>query len=215
MDGTRAADQLGAQRGDHGAVVGAQPGPGHPQRESGLGAAFRGQRAQPGVRRHPAADDQVPGRHARRQACTALRVSTSATASWKEAATSATGTVRRRAAAPRPSGPRRSSGPRRRSRAVAVVGTCRAGTRSRPGRPPGPPGRSAGRRGRAGPAPAPPCRRPRRPRRRWWRPSEVTSCGHVGHQQQRGVAAGDQQGHAGSAAGRAPAGRRRRARPDG
>ena len=50
-----------------------------------------GQRPQPRVGGHPAADEQVLD-PLDRAASTALRVSTSQTASWKDAATSATGT---------------------------------------------------------------------------------------------------------------------------
>ena len=57
-----------------------------------------------------------------RAARTALAVSTSTTASWKLAATSATGTGSPPAAAPRPSGRRPSSGRRRRSRTGASRG---------------------------------------------------------------------------------------------
>ena len=51
-----------------------------------------GQRPQPRVRRHSAADAPASRRPASRQAASALLVSTSQTASWKDAATSATGT---------------------------------------------------------------------------------------------------------------------------
>ena len=51
-------DQVRGERGDHRAVVGAQPRPRHPQRQAGRGATLFGQLAQPGVGRHPAGDQQ-------------------------------------------------------------------------------------------------------------------------------------------------------------
>src|SRR5580704_8274588 len=57
--GDASGEKLGAQRGDHGAVVSAQPGPGYPQPDARGFAPLRGQRAEPGVGRHAAADDQV------------------------------------------------------------------------------------------------------------------------------------------------------------
>ncbi len=50
---------LGAERRDHGPVVGAQPRPWHPQRHTGLVAPLLGQRPQPRVRRDATADEQV------------------------------------------------------------------------------------------------------------------------------------------------------------
>jgi hypothetical protein len=52
-------DDLGAQGGDHRPVVGAQPGPGHPQFDAGRRAPLLGEGAQPRVGGHPPADHQV------------------------------------------------------------------------------------------------------------------------------------------------------------
>lgn len=87
-----AAEEFGAGSGDHGPVIGAQARARHPQARS------RRPRSDSAPRRAAA---NWPRRHHRsagaprrsRQARTAFRVSTSTTASWNEAATSATGTV--------------------------------------------------------------------------------------------------------------------------
>ena len=60
----------------------------------GFGRPLGQQRAQPPVGRHPAADQQMLAPRWPRQASMALAHSTSQTASWKLAATSATGTLR-------------------------------------------------------------------------------------------------------------------------
>ena len=129
----------------------------------------------------------------------ALRTSTSHTASWKLAATSATGTgspLRSRASTQRATAvlsPEKEKSKRCRSRsrragqpAGEVDGDAgaRAGGR----------GRCAARRGRAGRAAGRPCRRPRRPRRRWSRRAgrAPVVTGDVADPQQAGVPAADQ-----------------------
>ena len=52
--------QVCAECGDHGAVVGTQLGPRYPQGDAVPCAALFGERAQPGVGRDAAADDQRP-----------------------------------------------------------------------------------------------------------------------------------------------------------
>ena len=56
---TSAGDHLRAERGDHGAVVGAQPGPRHPHAYADARSPLLGHRAQPRVGGDPAADEQV------------------------------------------------------------------------------------------------------------------------------------------------------------
>ena len=150
-------------------------GPGYPQPDAG-----RSQRSWARARSRELAATPPPiirwSTPSSRQARTALRVSTSTTASWKEAATSRTGTPRRPPAWPRSSGRRRSSDRRRRSRTRRRAGRSdRAGRRSPPGRPRGRSRSMTGPPGKPGSAPGRSCRRPRRPRRRWSRPAGATS----------------------------------------
>ena len=184
-------------------------------------AALLGQRPQPGVGRDAAADQQVVDALLACRPATALRVSTSTTASWKDAATSATGTGSPARSRPRPSGPPRSSARRRRSRSGARAGRAarsgRAGTSTSPGR------RSRAARSMCGP---PGKRQAQHPRHLVERLARgvvdgraerlARRAGDVAHQQQRRVAAGHQQRHARlRAAGRARAGRPRRGRRGG
>ena len=166
--------QLGAQRGDHRAVVGAQPRPRDPDPDPRAVGALLGHAPAAGSsprRRRRSAGPRCPGLAA---ASRALRVEyvadrlLEATPRRRPPAPAP-----RRARAPRPSGRRRSSGRRTRSRSGAAPGrgarSARAGSRRtrccRCARP----GRCAGRRGTAARAAGPPCRTPPPPRRRWWR----------------------------------------------
>ena len=171
-----------------------------------------------GVRRHPAADEDllVPSAAA---ASTALRVSTSQTASWKEAATSATGPgpgllpglPHRATAVLSPEEEKSVAVPRE----VAARGqAAREVDRHRGARPRGPVDvRAAG----EGQPEQPGDLVEGLPRRVVdGRAERLHRRGHVGDPQQRGVPAGDQQGQAGvRQRRRARAGRPRRARRGG
>ena len=89
--GAAAGDHLGAERGDHGAVVGAQGGAGDADADARAVArsSARTRSREFAATPPPIRMWSMPSATA---ASTALRVSTSQTASWKEAATSATGT---------------------------------------------------------------------------------------------------------------------------
>ena len=168
-----AGDELGAEGGDHRAVVGAQPGARDADADArGLRRARWPSRAAGSWRRrrHRSGGPRCPGRWRRRAPC---------------------GSARRRP----PPGRRPRRRRRRPARAVALLGLDPAGDRGlEPGEREveavplevaaggqaarevdgdrgrrGRPGRCAGRPGTAGRAAAPPCRTPRRRRRRWSR----------------------------------------------
>ena len=155
-----ARDEVRAQRRHHRAVVRAQSAAaapaarGRPRCTASASARSREFAATP----PPSSRVSIPRSRAAR---TALAVSTSTTASWKLAATSATGTgcpARCRASMCRAT---RSSAPRTRSRtARRGVRSVRGERRSRPRRPRARRGRCAARPGTAGRAAARPCRTP-------------------------------------------------------
>ena len=191
-----------------------RPGRGTRSRMPGRLAALRGQRAQPGVGRHAAADDQVvhavgpaglhrlAGQHVRHRLLEGGR------------------DVRHGHAGPgrapllHPAGHRGLQARRRRSRGSGP-GTWPGGRRSRRGHRTGPPGRSAGRRGTAARAPGPPCRRPHRRRRRWWPRAAARRRRCPGPAAARSDRRTPAARWRARAARRAPAGPRRCARPGG
>ena len=176
--------------------------------------ASRSRRAQRGVRRHAAADRE---RRARRRASTArshLATSTSTTAAWKLAATSA---------------PRRPRARRPTARTTAVFSPERLTSKPdvaqraweaerRRVAVGGQRGRSRGRRGSRARGTARPCRRPRRPRRRSSRRA-ARSDPRLALDDEQGVPARDEQRHDGererrrARAARRPGGPRGGSRP--
>ena len=178
-----------------------RPGRGTRTRMPRAEARSCGQRPQPGVGGHAAADEQVLDALRSAAASTALRVSTSQTASWNDAATSATGTgspeasrasTQRATAVFRPENEKSKRCRSRSRREVSPRGKSIALTtgRTRPS------GRCRDRRGTAARAAGPPCRTPPPPRRRWSPRAARPPTGDVADLEQRRVPAGDQQGQA-------------------
>ena len=211
-------DHLRAERGDHRAVVRAQPGPRHPQPDAGVARSAPAASA----RSRELAATPPPiirwSTPSSLQARTALRVSTSTTASWKDAATSA----HRHLLARRPLRLDPAGDGRLQAGEGEVVRRRRAGRSARAGRR-SPSGRPRARcRSMTGPPGKPRLQHPgdlveglarRVVDGRAQRPYVG---GDVGGQQQRGVAAADQQRHRRlGQRRRAPAGRRRCARRGG
>ena len=168
-------DHLRAERGDHRAVVGAQPRPRHPQRDPGRRAAL--------LRPAPAAASWPPPRR-RQQVVDAVLAAGVAPPCGSarrrrppgsDAATS--GDRHRLAGAPRRRlDPARHRGLQAGEREVVAVPARSCGAVSPRGNAiaaavavPGRPGRCAGRRGTAARAAGRPCRTPRPRRRRWSR----------------------------------------------
>ena len=191
-------DEMRAERGDHRAVVGAQRRP----RARAPDAVPRRARSSASARSREFAATPPPMTSVSmpyvRHASIAFAVSTSQTASWNCAATSATGTgspARSRASTQRATAVLRPENEKSKRCAARSFGRGEA-ARERDRRRIAVAGRPVDRRAageRHAQAAGPPCRTPPRRRRRWSRPSGVDPAGEVVDPQQRRVAAGDQQ----------------------
>ena len=169
-----ALHQLGAEGGDHRAVVGAQPRPRHPHPDAHWPRPARRPSPAAGSSRRRRRRSGCPRCRASGAASSALRVRTSQTASWKDAATSATaiGSPARCCASTQRAtavlSPENEKSKRCRSRSLRRGQPAREVDRDAVAARGGPVD-VAGRRGTAARAAGRPCRRPRPPRRRWSR----------------------------------------------